>query len=177
MSRENSQFLHFTACFAPSALATLGLVKDRQPTRVGNTVQRVLQRIDPDQRMNGFKVWTFWDDEVGEVLAKHAQPSGFRAGVLSVSVDSATWMQELHFLKEGLRERLNRRLGDDLIRDIYFVTGTDRSNEQRPAPGRQKTEARPAAARPLPMPNIRDKEISALFKRIAKAHAKKDQRK
>lgn len=142
----------------------------QQPTPVGDTLQRVLQRIDPDHRMHAFRVWTFWDEEVGEAIAQHAQPAGFHGGVLSVCVDSATWMQELQFLKEGLREQLNRRLGEPLIRDVYFVSGSVSR-----APGR--TAAAPAKAvqrRPVPIPRLRDDKLAAVFTQIARAHAKRD---
>ncbi len=141
----------------------------QRPTPVGDTLQRVLQRIDPDHRMHAFRVWTFWDEEVGESIAKHAQPAGFRSGVLSVRVDSATWMQELQFLKEGLRTRLNQRLGEPLIRDVYFVSG-------KVEPPRAKTAATTPVRqrRPAPIPRLHNDELSAIFKRIARAHAKCD---
>jgi len=93
---------------------------------VADTLRRVLQRIDPDHRLEVYRLWTFWREEVGQAIAARAEPAGFRAGVLSVRVNSAAWMQELQFMKEELRERLNARLGADLIRDIYFVSGPTR---------------------------------------------------
>jgi len=142
----------------------------QRPTPVGDTLQRVLQRIDPDHRMHAYRVWTFWDDEVGDAIAQHAQPAGFHSGVLSVCVDSAAWMQELQFLKEGLREQLNRRLGEPLIRDIYFVSGPVRRAAAR-------TAAAPAQARqrrPVPIPRLHNDELAAVFAQIARAHAKRD---
>ncbi len=154
--------------------ASVGVVTAQRPTRVGNTLQRVLQRIDPDQRMNAFRVWTFWDEEVGDALARHAQPAGFRAGVLSVRVDSTTWMQELSFLKEGIRERLNRRLGEELIRDIYFVTGKVTEPSAREGEAEASTATAAAANRRLPLlPRLNNPEVAALFERIARAHAAK----
>lgn len=135
-------------------------------------MQRVLQRFDPDQRMKVYRLWTFWNEEVGESVAGHAQPTGFRAGVLSVRVDSATWMQELQFLKEGIRERLNRRLGDDLIRDVYFVSGpTSRTEPPRTSPHQPGPQRRP---KPIALPRIRNRELSDVFKRIARAHNQHD---
>ena len=120
--------------------------------------------------MHAYRVWTFWDEEVGEAIAQHAQPAGFHSGVLSVCVDSAAWMQELQFLKEGLREQLNRRLGEPLIRDVYFVSG---SVSRAPA---RAAAAPPASVkrRPVPIPRLRDDKLAAVFTQIARAHAKRD---
>ncbi len=142
----------------------------QRPTRVSDTLSRVLQRYDPDRRMEAYRVWTFWDDEVGESVAKHAQPNGFRAGVLSVRVDNATWMQELQFMKENIRARLNQRLGKALIDDIYFVSGKTKPKRKTRPTG---TEPPPARARPIPMPRLKNPEIAEAFKRVALAHTKR----
>lgn len=144
-------------------------MQHQRPTRVADTLERVLQRVDPDHRMKAFRVWTFWDQEVGDSVAKHAQPDGFRAGVLSVRVDSPTWMQELQFMKESIRSRLNQRLGQPLIRDIYFVSG-------KTAPEKEKTATSSSPIprpRPIALPRLNNPEIAAVFKRIATAHSKK----
>ena len=47
----------------------------------------------------------------------------FRDGVLTVAVASAPWMQQLTFLKKGMIEKLNERLGRELVRDIYLKAG------------------------------------------------------
>ena len=98
--------------------------RQTRPRRVAETLQRLLQRIDPDRRLRVYEVWTFWEEEVGETIAARAEPAGFRRGVLSVRVNGHAWMQELQFMKETIREKLNARLGAELIRDIYFVSGS-----------------------------------------------------
>jgi predicted nucleic acid-binding Zn ribbon protein len=145
-------------------------MSQQRPTPVGDTLQRVLQRIDPDHRMHAFRVWTFWEEEVGEAIAAHAEPAGFRSGVLSVRVDSPAWMQELQFLKESLREQLNRRLGEPLIRDVYFVSGAVRGA----AIPSKATAAPVRPRRPVPIPRLRNAELATVFTRIARAHAKRD---
>jgi hypothetical protein len=135
----------------------------------GETLQRVLQRIDPDKRLEVYRVWTFWDEEVGEAIASRAEPAGFRAGVLSVRVSSASWTQELQFMKDMIRERLNARLGEELIRDIYFVSGSTTRREADSA--QEEGPSRPIAV-PL-LPPIRDPELAAVFRRIVRAHARR----
>ena len=140
-----------------------------KPTRAAGPLQRLLQRIDPDQRLRVYRLWTFWDREVGEAIAARAQPASYRAGVLAVRVSSAAWMQELQFLKETLRERLNTRLGAVLIDDIYFVSGAT-------AAPRRATTTPAIGPAPAPLPRLRDPDLAAAFTRIVQAHARRAQR-
>lgn len=139
---------------------------------IADPLRRVLQRIDPDHRLKVYRLWTFWRDEVGAAIAARAEPAGYRAGVLSVRVNSAAWMQELQFMKEEVRERLNTRLGEELIRDIYFVSGPTQAVREETT---EQADAPPpdAGASPTPIPRLRDPRLLAVFERIARAHARR----
>jgi hypothetical protein len=114
-----------------------------RPDRVGNALQHVLQRIDPERRLELFRVWSA---EVGPAIASRAQPTAFRDGILSVRVSTAAWMQELQFAKEDIRQRLNQRLGTEAVRDVYFVAG---------ARIRGRARRRSSFTQPMTSPKIR----------------------
>jgi len=40
-----------------------------------------------------------------------------------VSVSSGPWMQELSFLKQIMKEKLNQRLGGEIVREIVLKSG------------------------------------------------------
>jgi predicted nucleic acid-binding Zn ribbon protein len=106
----------------------------RHPTAVGTVLDAVLQRIDPEHRLPGYRLWTFWNEEVGEAIARRAQPTRLRNGILFVTVATHSWMQELRLMKESLRERLNTRLGAPLVEDIFFVAGDLEPPPSEPPP-------------------------------------------
>jgi predicted nucleic acid-binding Zn ribbon protein len=136
------------------------------PGRVADALRQVVQRIDPDRRLAAYRLWTFWADEVGPAVAARAEPAAYRDGVLSVRVHGAAWMQELQFMKEELRQRLNQRLGAALIRDIYFVSGP----APRPAPKpRPKAPPPRAVEPPVELPDVSDPALAAVLKRLAEA--------
>src|SRR5262245_22866324 len=137
-----------------------------RPDRAADALRHVLQRIDPERRLAVYRVWVFWDEVVGAAVAARAQPASFRDGVLSVRVGGAAWMQELQFMKEEVRERLNARLGAELIRDIYFVSGT--IEPRRPARAAAATASSEDA--PIELPPLRDARLAEVFARIARAH-------
>lgn len=133
----------------------------------------MLKRLDTEQNLRAYEVWTFWDEEVGDALARRAQPSQFRNGLLIVTVSSHGWMQELQFLKDELRDRLNRRLGTDIIRDLYFVSGKVRGRPDPPSVD-SSTEPELGECQAVPdLPAIDDAELAEAFRRLAMARARR----
>jgi predicted nucleic acid-binding Zn ribbon protein len=76
------------------------------------------------KRLKEGKIWQVWESAVGPQVALHAWPAFFRDGVLTVTVDSAPWMQQLSFLKKLIIEKLNKRLGEEQVRELYLKAGT-----------------------------------------------------
>lgn len=139
------------------------------PGRVNDALQHVLQRIDPERRLELFRIWAA---EVGSAVAARAQPAAFRDGVLSVRVSSAAWMQELQFAKEEIRARLNQRLGAEIVRDVYFVSGGSEKMPARPAPTAEP-DAEADAGEPIDLPPLRDPRLADVFARLARAHRRR----
>ena len=145
---------------------------ERTATGVNKVLRDVLKRIDPEQRLEAFEVWNFWDDVVGSALARRAQPSAYRNGVLIVTVATHAWMQELQFMKDTLRDNLNARLGGKMIRDIYFVSGAVEVAE----PPATKEVPQPAPRSTIALPEISDPALAATFRRLADAHSRRSRR-
>ena len=69
-------------------------------------------------------LWQVWDKVVGDAIAKNARPSWIKDRRLRVEVTNPIWLQELEFVKEDIRERLNKRLGREAVERIEFRLGT-----------------------------------------------------
>jgi predicted nucleic acid-binding Zn ribbon protein len=143
---------------------------ETEPRAVAAVLDRVLQRVDPEQGLRAYAIWTFWNAEVGETIARRAQPARVRNGVLFVTVATHTWLQELRFLKEQLRARLNARLGAELVRDIVFITGAIEEPSRAAAPRAAPTASCPA---PIDLPPIADPELAGVFRRVVQARARR----
>lgn len=139
-----------------------------RPDRVGDALRQVLQRIDPERRLALFRIWAA---EVGPAIAARSEPAGFRDGVLSVRVNGAGWMQELQFAKEEIRARLNARLGAEVVRDVYFVSGG--GEVKQPARAAASSVPAPETDEPIELPPLRDQRLAEVFLRIARAHRKR----
>jgi len=94
--------------------------RGREPTVLGEVLRAALAR-SPLAELQHFELWTAWERVVGPAIARHAQPTRMRRGVLVVAVDGPEWMHELHWLKQDLRDRLNAHLGRRIVRDVYLV--------------------------------------------------------
>ena len=70
------------------------------------------------------EIWNIWDEVVGETIAEHAHPSNIRGKKLRVHVSEPIWLQELEFVAETIKEKLNRKLGRNAVEKIIFRLGS-----------------------------------------------------
>lgn len=94
-----------------------------RPAAVSGLLAAVLRGTPAESRLKEGAIWQIWDKTVGKQIADRARPLAIRDGVLTVAVSSAPWMQQLTFLKKGIVEKLNKALGEQLVRDIYLKAG------------------------------------------------------
>jgi predicted nucleic acid-binding Zn ribbon protein len=109
----------------------------KRPVPITDLLTTLFRGKPVEQRLQEGKIWLVWDAAVGQQIAAKARPVSFRDGILAVSVVSAPWMQQLTFLKTGMIEKLNERIGRDLIRDIYLKAGMAQPLSPQPEPGKK----------------------------------------
>lgn len=68
-------------------------------------------------------IWKVWDEVVGPAVSKNAHPSWIKTGRLRVTVSDPIWLQELEFMEESIREKLNKTLGRKAVERIEFRVG------------------------------------------------------
>ncbi|WP_207680000.1 DUF721 domain-containing protein [Desulfonema magnum] len=92
-------------------------------THIGSIINNTLKsyRSKSDEELG--QVWKLWNNAVGDVIAKDAQPAAFKGKLLLVHVSSSAWIQQLQFLKKDMIIKLNNALGKHLIEDIKFKVG------------------------------------------------------
>lgn len=88
---------------------------------IGNLLSNGSLPFNPDDA----DIWNFWDEVVGSAISKNARPSRIRNGMLRVTVLDPIWLQELQFIGEGIREKLNDKLGRNAVKRIEFRIGPE----------------------------------------------------
>ena len=69
------------------------------------------------------RIWTIWGEAVGPAISKNARPSWIKDKKLRVIVRDPIWLQELQFVEQEIRKKLNNKLGREAIRKIDFRVG------------------------------------------------------
>jgi hypothetical protein len=92
--------------------------------KLGEILQQSLKRLDVSAQLNEYGVWPIWNETVGSTIARNAQPEKIRNGTLFVKVTSPVWMQQLQYMKGMIAEKINERLGNPVVKNIFFLVGT-----------------------------------------------------
>lgn len=95
----------------------------RKAARAGSILSNLLQDNGYAQKLREHRAWQIWDKVVGPQIAQHARPLRIREGVLEVRVDQPIWMQQLRLMAPQILGKLNRALGEELIREIFWRQG------------------------------------------------------
>jgi len=66
------------------------------------------------------QIWKVWEDTVGQLIARNARPVWIKNGRLKVHVEDPIWLQELEFIGQDIKDRINKKLGRMAIENIEF---------------------------------------------------------
>src|SRR2546423_1188315 len=149
----------------------LGSVARRRVARAAHVLDDLIDRLAFRERLREHAVWNVWAEVVGPLLASRTEPLRIEHGKLFVRVANSTWMQELQFLKDEIRNRLNHRLGAQIVRKFSLVGGAGtRKKKKARAP---KTHPADEAPRGALVPAVGHPEIEAAVRRLARARARR----
>lgn len=95
-------------------------MKKRNEQSLGDAIGHLIDATGMREKMDELDITTAWDEVVGGMIARHTVTVRLRRGKLAVKVDSAPLRQELTYMREALKEILNRRAGRPVIREIVL---------------------------------------------------------
>ncbi|MBU4316936.1 MAG: DUF721 domain-containing protein [Proteobacteria bacterium] len=90
---------------------------------IGSVVKDILGEFAQKYEPGILRISEAWEGIVGESLAQNAIPSAMKGKILIVNVASSIWIQELHFLKNDLIMKINRKLGAETVTEMKFKIG------------------------------------------------------
>jgi len=149
---------------------------DSHIEKLGEILGKSLKRLDLSPRLEEYGVWPIWNEIVGATIARNAQPEKIRNGTLFIKVSSATWMQELQYMKEMISQKLNQSLGKEVVRNIFFFVGKLDAEAVKP-----KTQGSPPSSPVSPqskfpeehLHSVKDPEIRRALQKLFAAHSRK----
>jgi predicted nucleic acid-binding Zn ribbon protein len=149
----------------------LAAVASRSVTRAGQVLDDLVNRLDFRERLREHAVWNVWQEVVGDLLASKAEPVRIDDGKLFVRVANSAWMQELQFLTDDIRRRLNHRLGAPIVRELFLILGAGKRRKRKDLP--LKIHPVDESAIAALVPAIEKPEIEAALRRLARARARR----
>ena len=93
----------------------------RAPKHIGQTLRFMVKDLGYEKKLNQVQIVQMWPDIVGENIAKISQAERVFEGILYVKVKSMTWRTELLFQKRKILERIETKIGKNIIKDIRFT--------------------------------------------------------
>lgn len=68
-----------------------------------------------------WKLWMKWREIMGAGIADNSEPVGYQRGTLYLWVKSAAWMQQMHFMKQQMKDVIAKKFHPTFVRDIRFT--------------------------------------------------------
>ncbi len=68
-----------------------------------------------------WKLWKKWSEFVGPSMGAVSEPVGYQRGVLYVWVSNSAWMQQLVFMREHMRDAINKKLEQEYVREVRLT--------------------------------------------------------
>jgi len=101
------------------------LDKVSKTTPLSIEIARLMGKIDPDGEMNrdGLAlgaVQRAWEEIAGEQINKITRSVYLRKDEVVVTLSAPNWAQELGFFSEEYCQKLNERLGVDILKKVSF---------------------------------------------------------
>ena len=144
----------------------------RFPLPLGDVARQEFSALGLADRLREADIWRLWPEVVGPTVAARAMPLRIIKGTLTVVVSSGPWKQELGFLKGMMKDKLNDRLGGDVVKEIVLKSGTVEQYAAAPpeeAPAKKRLTTRQLAYIDEQSAAIADIETREAFVALMKA--------
>ncbi len=91
--------------------------------KIDKILDSIVQSMGLEKKLEENKALLLWEDVVGRNIAMHTKPIKIKGSRLFVSADSASWRNELAFLRPEIIRKLNAMAGKVVVEEIVFVAG------------------------------------------------------
>jgi predicted nucleic acid-binding Zn ribbon protein len=79
-----------------------------------------IREMNLGKKLKEVDILDSWDDIVGKAISSRTSKVFIKDSILYVSLKSSIVRNELMMIKEALREKINERSGEEVIKDIVL---------------------------------------------------------
>ncbi|MBI4727361.1 DUF721 domain-containing protein [candidate division TA06 bacterium] len=102
-----------------------------KPESVGPILDRLLKNLEIDKKVGEGQALLIWPEAAGPKMAAKTRPESVFRGRMTVLAQNPAWGQECMFMRIQIRDKLNKMLGREIIKEIVFKVGeVDNSGKQ-----------------------------------------------
>ncbi|TAE31558.1 MAG: DUF721 domain-containing protein [Candidatus Kapaibacterium sp.] len=87
---------------------------------LGAVLQKIAAQSGLDKKIQEVSVLEYWAEVVGVQGAKACTITKLEYGIITVHTSAPVWRTELQMRKAEVLQRLNERVGTEVVRDIIF---------------------------------------------------------
>lgn len=102
---------------------------DAGPKSLGAVLAELVESWGIRTKILEAQAVTYWGEVAGESLSRVSEPLAIRHGTLFVSIEGSVWKHQFSFMKREILERINRRVGEEIIKDIIIATNKREKKE------------------------------------------------
>lgn len=95
----------------------------KKPEDIGHIISQVIKKLDTKTHGQKEKIAQAWQSAIEPKAISHTRPVAVKKNVLTVEVDSSTWLYMLSLKKKNILENMGKSLGESKIKDIRFRMG------------------------------------------------------
>ncbi len=97
--------------------------KGKKPEDIGDILKQVIKTIDTKTHGAREEIVNAWHKAIEPGAVAHTRPVAIKKDILTVEVDSSTWLYVLSLKKKNILEAMKKTLGSAKIEDIKFRIG------------------------------------------------------
>jgi predicted nucleic acid-binding Zn ribbon protein len=98
----------------------LSKAKRRYPKSLGESLKGLLEQLGIEPQIKEYQVVHMWAEIVGENIANASVAEKVIEKVLYIKVKNMTWRTELLFQKTQILQKIENKIGPNVIQDIRF---------------------------------------------------------
>ena len=81
-------------------------------------LESVLKERKFTSNIDAYKVFSFWDEIAGPVVANHSRPVRLNGDILYVEVDDPIWLSQLRYMKRDILQKIDKRTKPGTFKDL-----------------------------------------------------------
>jgi len=95
-------------------------MRRKKTQRLGEVIKEYLQEANIEKKLKEVELIHSWEEIVGKPVANRTEKISIKKGKLYVYLKSSVVRNELFMMREKLLEELNKRAGEEIIKEIVL---------------------------------------------------------